>query len=228
MTTPGKWFAGRKVLFAGVFVGVVTAIAAAIFLPDAVEYTRFSRALDKQAAVEAKNGAWPQLHDECALCHGVDGNAVSQDYPRLAGQTEVYLRKQLEAFASGARSNGQMGPLAAQLSPESIDALARFYASKSAAPNSSFSPDAARVARGAALATEANCASCHGARYAGQDTNPRLAGQGQHYLVRQLNAYKSGARRDQDGAMTAVAAGLSDNDVEVLADYLAALQGTAQ
>lgn len=228
MTTPAKRFAGRKVLLAGLVVGVVAAIAAAIYLPDVIGYVRFGHALDAQAAVEAKNGSWPQLHDECTLCHGVDGNAVAQDYPRLAGQTEVYLRTQLHAFASGARPNGQMGALAAQLSPETIDALAHFYAAKPAAPNASFKPDAARVARGAALATEAGCASCHGAGYAGQELNPRIAGQGQRYLVRQLHAYKSGERRDPDGAMTAVAADLSDTDIEDLADYLAAFQGAAQ
>ena len=41
----------------------------------------------------------------CAACHGPDGNAVSADFPSLAGQTWRYLYIQLKDYQEGRRSN---------------------------------------------------------------------------------------------------------------------------
>jgi cytochrome c553 len=51
--------------------------------------------------------------------------------PWLEAQPLVYLRAQLEAFASGVRRNdigGQMRNVARALTPAEIDAATRFYA----------------------------------------------------------------------------------------------------
>ena len=50
---------------------------------------------------------------------------------------------------------------------------------------------------------------------------PNIAGQIEGYLVTQLHAFKSGARRNE--AMTVVASSLSDQDIENLAAYFAAI-----
>ena len=63
-----------------------------------------------------------------------------------------------------------------------------------------------------------SCVSCHG--MGGRSTNPNnpnLAGQKKNYLVKALNAYKKGERKD--AMMNSLAAGLSDADIENIAEY---------
>lgn len=92
-------------------------------------------------------------------------------------------------------------------------------------------PHAPKI-RGAAVAVTGNvaagakkhdaCAGCHGAKGLSEnDTWPNLAGQNAAYLARILGAYKSGDQ--QDVAMTPIAQGLGDADVQDLAAYYASL-----
>ena len=39
----------------------------------------------------------------CGACHGVDGNSALANFPKLAGQGERYLLKQMQDIKSGAR-----------------------------------------------------------------------------------------------------------------------------
>lgn len=67
----------------------------------------------------------------------------------------------------------------------------------------------------------AACAGCHGAD--GNSINPiwpSLAGQHENYLVKQLKDFQSGARKE--ATMTAMAAPLSEQDVNDVAAYFAA------
>ena len=74
------------------------------------------------------------------------------------------------------------------------------------------------------------CAACHGEAAQGnvELQAPALAGQDAAYLARQIQHFKAGIRgadsRDTQGAqMKAMAATLSDDDIVVLTEYLAAL-----
>jgi cytochrome c553 len=85
-------------------------------------------------------------------------------------------------------------------------------------------------ADGAAQSAYKACAACHGDAAQGNATPgaPALAGQGSAYLQRQLQHFKTGVRgsdpRDTQGAqMKAMAATLSEDDILLLAEYLAAL-----
>ncbi len=64
----------------------------------------------------------------CGTCHGdVDNKAGS---PWLGGQSAVYIKAQLQAFASGTRRNDisqQMRNIARQMTAEEIDGVARYY-----------------------------------------------------------------------------------------------------
>ncbi|HJW45906.1 MAG TPA: c-type cytochrome, partial [Lysobacter sp.] len=42
----------------------------------------------------------------CAACHGLDGNPTDPQYPRLAGQSERYIAKQIALFKSSERTAG--------------------------------------------------------------------------------------------------------------------------
>ena len=190
--------------------------------PEVLGYYRFMQAVEvssKQSTTIA--GAWPRLSDVCMPCHGPNGNPTTQRYPRLAGQPATYLARQLTVFAEGERHSPVMSPLALSLSADEISRLTSFFAAQPVIPNAAFSADPARLNMGELLVKEKGCEACHGAGLRGQETLPRLAGQGQAYLAKQLFDFRNGARRDPQGAMTAIARTLSDEDIENLASYLA-------
>ena len=65
----------------------------------------------------------------CGACHGEVGAKAGAAW--LEGQPVIYLRTQLDAFASGARHNDideQMRNVARMMTPQEIDAAARYYA----------------------------------------------------------------------------------------------------
>ncbi|MBT6274573.1 MAG: cytochrome c [Chromatiales bacterium] len=60
----------------------------------------------------------------CAGCHGVDGNSVNSQWPKLAGQHEAYLVKSMRAYRSGSRRDPVMGAMTKPLTDADIDNLA--------------------------------------------------------------------------------------------------------
>ena len=65
----------------------------------------------------------------CAACHGADGNSVNPEWPKLAGQHESYIVKQLKAFKAGTRTDPVMNPMAKPLSDDDIANLAAHFSS---------------------------------------------------------------------------------------------------
>lgn len=77
------------------------------------------------------------------------------------------------------------------------------------------------VAAGKAKA--AQCAACHGASgMSPMDMYPNLAGQKEQYLVKQMNDFRSGARKDP--TMQAMVAALTDADVANLSAFYASIK----
>lgn len=77
----------------------------------------------------ADAAAGRQLATQCQTCHGIDGIAKIPIAPNLAGESQIYLEKQLKDFRSGARENEMMSVVAAKLTDEQISDLAAWYAS---------------------------------------------------------------------------------------------------
>ena len=63
----------------------------------------------------------------CAVCHGLDGIGKNPLVPNLAGESPIYITKQLKAFRSGERKHEQMSIIAAGLSDDDIANLAAWY-----------------------------------------------------------------------------------------------------
>lgn len=80
-------------------------------------------------ALAADPAAGKQKAGMCAVCHGVDGIAKQPDAANLAGETVLYLTRQLEAFRSGERQHEQMSIIAQGLSDEDIADLSAWYSS---------------------------------------------------------------------------------------------------
>lgn len=65
---------------------------------------------------------------QCQACHGLDGIAKIPEAPSLAGESTLYLEKQLRAFRDGARTDPRMSIIARGLSDADIADLAAWYA----------------------------------------------------------------------------------------------------
>jgi cytochrome c553 len=158
----------------------------------------------------------------CVQCHGAGGNSSDPAIPALAAQPAQMIALQLYQFREGNRKNEQMSPIAANLSNADMNDLAAYFASvEREAPGRRATPE--HAAAGPALAKKFYCTQCHGPRLLGQQHIPRLAGQQRGYLLTQLRLFKASKRADMDGNMTSAAQALTDEDIEVLVDYLGGL-----
>lgn len=79
------------------------------------------------AAQDAAAGR--QLAGQCQTCHGLDGIAQIPIAPNLAGESQIYIEKQLKAFRSGEREDEMMSVVAKNLTDKQISDLAAWYAS---------------------------------------------------------------------------------------------------
>jgi cytochrome c553 len=164
----------------------------------------------------------------CAQCHGQDGAAdPSGSFPRIAGQSDFYLAKQLREFASVVRSNDTMSPIAKAMTAQDIADVAAYYAASKAPVPPLPTPDAAVVKAGRELAKMGNeakgfqaCDNCHGPDGAGEPpVVPYLAGQFADYITQQFQAWQGGTRRNSPTEMAVVAKKLSAQDIAAVAAY---------
>jgi cytochrome c553 len=158
----------------------------------------------------------------CLGCHGIDGyrNAYpSYRVPKLGGQTASYLSIALRGYRDGTREHPTMIAQAASLTDEQIDDVAAYLASLvDTTAKQGQTPDAAPPQEAAV------CAACHGQHgFSMGPLWPTLAGQHEDYLVKSLEAYRSGVRKDP--VMMPMAANLSDQDIALLARYFSRLDG---
>ena len=162
--------------------------------------------------------------ESCASCHGVDGNATRSGIPSLAGQPTIFTHWQLIKYRDGRRKDPEMSPAAAHLTDQDMADLAAYYAAQR--PRSRASQvDARMVDDGQKAAAYYHCTSCHRKDLSGQEQVPRLAGQDIDYLRKLLRAFKERRATDLDGMMTMSAQPISEDDIEILAHYLASLGG---
>jgi cytochrome c553 len=165
----------------------------------------------------------------CGACHTNDGSRGSPANPILQGQHADYIVKQLGEFKSGKRDNIIMKGMASTLSDADMKNVAAFYASKEAKPGFAKSKDLAAIGEkifrgGVADRGIPACAACHGPSGAGIPAQyPRLGGQHADYVEAQLVAFRGGVRNN-NAAMTGVAAKLNDREIKALADYAAGLR----
>ncbi len=169
----------------------------------------------------------------CTACHGPQGISASPVWPNLAGQNAAYTVQQLQAFKDGSRQDPLMSGQAMMLSDQDMADLAVYFEGLPAAAQAVANPKS--VDRGEALYRGGNlengttaCLACHGPTGRGNPAAKYPAIQGQHatYTAKQLNDYKSGARKT-DGKtriMRDIAATLDAEDIEALSSYIQGLK----
>ena len=155
----------------------------------------------------------------CGACHGPDGNSTVPQYPILAGQTARYLYLQLKDYKEGRRKDPLMSPMAANLSKQDMSDLAAYFSSQKPLPTN-YKVDSAKVTEGKQVADAALCTMCHLGGFSGQNEVPRVAGQHYDYVVKQLMDFRAKNRTNDAGNMTAYTRGLSDEQIQALAQYI--------
>ena len=169
----------------------------------------------------------------CGGCHGMDGNSMIPAYPKLAGQNEAYIVKQIHDFkANSTRQNAIMLGMAAGLSDEDAADIGAYYQSQKLAAAAPF--DESKLAVGREIYKGGNlqtgvpaCQACHGPNGAGTAGigYPQLGGQYVDYTLAQLKAFKEGARSNDDKMlMRSIVEKMSEEDMVAVANYIASLK----
>jgi len=184
-----------------------------------------------------------ELSVSCAGCHGADGNSVMSSFPKLAGQGEGYLYKQLLDFKSGARQDGAMAGVVAALSEQDMMNLAAYFAAQTITENTAKADAeliaiARKIYLGGKKDTDTTaCIACHGPKGRGIPSAkfPVIAAQHADYTATQLVAFRQFAlnfqtgeskperTNDYEGMMRGVAKGLTTLEIDALAQYIAGL-----
>lgn len=176
----------------------------------------------------------------CAGCHGGDGNSVVPSFPKLAGQGEKYLTKQLKDVKYGRRKIASMTGILDSFSEQDLSDMAAFYASKemqiSGAQEENLQLGEA-IYRGGNIETGVPaCTGCHSPSGQGNSPAgyPMLGGQYAQYTAKQLRAWRTGAHdpendsaRNNDGdskIMRGVAEHMSDIEIDAVANFIAGLK----
>jgi cytochrome c553 len=191
-------------------------------------------------AGQAKAGA-------CAACHGLDGNAMQQNAPRLAGMPERYIAEQLALYKNGERTSGLaavMVPFASMLSPQDMRDVGAWYSTQRAGagvaddsviaegPNKGmkFYRVGERLYRSGDVARGIPaCSACHGPSGEGNPgpAYPALHGQMSSYVANRLVEYRTGTTTVKNAGafniMASVAKPLTDEEIQSLGSYVQGL-----
>ncbi|MDD2049852.1 c-type cytochrome [Pseudomonas putida] len=167
----------------------------------------------------------------CGACHNPDGNSLAPNFPKLAGQGEKYLEKQLHDIKSGKRTVLEMTGMLANFNDQDMADIAAYFSSQKGSVGAA---DPKLVERGRALFNGGDvekglpaCTGCHSPNGAGLALAgfPHLGGQHSQYVAKQLTDFREGNRTNDGDATTmrTIAAKLSNKDIEALSSYIQGL-----
>ena len=167
----------------------------------------------------------------CGACHGADGNSLAPTFPKLSGQNEKYLLKQMHDVKSGARVIAVMAGQLDALSEQDLADIAAYYASQTRTPGSAKEE---LVALGESIYRAgirergiAACSACHSPTGNGNAPAkfPSLGGQHADYIASSLRAWRSEERKNDGDTriMRDVAAHLTDKERDAVASSASGL-----
>jgi cbb3-type cytochrome c oxidase subunit III len=176
----------------------------------------------------------------CGACHGADGNSLAPTFPKLAGQGERYLLKQLHDIKSGTATTAKLGEgrkvvamtgMLDSLSEQDLADIAAYFASQRMSVGAA---DPKLVARGKELFSGGKleqgmpaCTGCHSPTGSGNAAAgfPKIGGQQADYIALQLTNFREGERTNDGDTkiMRSIAEKLSNKDIAALSSYIQGL-----
>ncbi|WP_260680397.1 cytochrome c [Thalassotalea sp. PS06] len=172
----------------------------------------------------------------CVACHSADGNSMVPMYPKLAGQSEQYLFKQLMDFKKAVDTNNEegrvdpvMAGMVAPLSEQDMQNLAAYFASQKVSASAAQANERGKdlYLGGDASRGITACVACHGVDGQGMALAgfPVIGQQHTDYLKLQLGKFRDGTRgNDMNGMMRNIAAKLTDEDIDAVSQYMSSLK----
>lgn len=202
----------------------------------------------KKKKVTGKRLYGPRGGLGCIACHGPRGKKAIQDYPNIAGQDEKYLFQQMKDIMNGKRVGGlnaegklrTAGMKGALITPEGkprmdkkqMKLIAKFLAKQKPAkvipPETPIDP--ARLKQGKKLYKKLKCLTCHGKEgRKPQKGYPYVAGQKKAYIVAQMTDIRDKKRTNgKSKLMYNNMKKMTDEQIDILADYLSQIDRTAK
>ena len=167
----------------------------------------------------------------CSNCHGLNGQSISQQFPKLAGQQVAYLRVQLADFKGHIRKdvNGTQYMWGiTNLTPAQVEELATYFASQPTMSGSKIKGADFKLGEDIfknGLPTQGvlACSSCHGPQALGAGEIPRLAGQHSNYLYKQIMVFKLTDDRPRGEAMKQIIHNMTDEQAHAVSNYLSSM-----
>lgn len=192
------------------------------------------------AAGDAKAGE--ALVVACAACHGPGGNSTAATFPKIAGQGQKYLLKQLKEIKAGVRVVPEMTGILTNFSDTDLLNIAAYFAAQSMQLSGSkqlqIQVNSGEKVDGLVLGTKLfrggnaasgvpACTGCHSPKGLGNAPAgyPRLGGQHAGYIEKQLKDFRAGNRVNDGEAKTMrqVAQLMSDAEIAAVANFVAGL-----
>lgn len=165
----------------------------------------------------------------CASCHGAAGNSTISVNPKLSGQHEAYISKQLNNFKGTERNNAVMTTFANMMNADDMKNVANYLAMQKSKPGAAKNKEIVELGKqiyrgGIAEKNVPACAGCHSPNGAGIPAQfPRIAGQHQDYTIAQLTNFRTGVRKNS-AQMVTISKRMSDDEMKAVADYVAGLK----
>lgn len=185
------------------------------------------------AAAQGDAAAGQAKSAVCAACHGADGNSMVPQWPKIAGQHEKYLVRQINLIKSGARPVPEMMGIVVTINEQDIADLSAYFASQQASGGVA---EESEVFEGERLWRAGNektgipaCMACHGPAGEGNPLVPYPALAGQHavYTASMLKRFRDGENWGEKDApshvMNGVAVELTDDEIQALSSYIQGL-----
>jgi cytochrome c553 len=167
----------------------------------------------------------------CQGCHGETGESMAPNFPHLAGQYQKYIERQIRDYQDGKRSDPMMSGMAAAVTdPQDLKDIAAYFASQKRVAGKP-GGDKDLAAKGKKIYFEGNpeagvyaCSNCHGEKGDGKDAKnnvfPVVSGLPKEYLLKQMNDFKSGERRnDPAGMMGAIAKKMTEAEIAAVVEF---------
>ncbi len=185
----------------------------------------FAASIQAADKTEANIKVGEAAFQTCRGCHSIPGysNAYPTFYvPKIGGQRAEYVVSALKAYQAGDRPHGTMTANAYDLSETTMKQIGAYV--QQATSKQRMGAASGDPAKGKDLAQA--CLGCHTKDLDAGGNTPILAGQYGNYLVRAMQGYQTGKRKNP--IMQSMLKDMSKQDLKDISAYFAYMKGLTE